>query len=351
VFEIGLPETRYRSRADASRFHQRLLESLQALPGVRRAAAVGRCLPLVGGLCGGEALELEGQAVAEGTIPPITGARVATPDYFAAMGVPVRGRVFTPADARGEATGAILSEAAAAAYVPDGDAIGRRVRFGGGGPWHTIVGVAADVRGRLDTDRFSRLIYLPPLDGGHDGPAPSLMTYVLSTAVAPASLGPAVREAVAAADPLLPVADMRTLEDHINLSTAPTGFALALIGLAAGVTLVLGAVGVYAVVAYAVSRRTTEIGVRMAIGATPAAVRRLVLREGGFVVLAGIGTGLVAALGLGRFVDGMLFGVTATDPRNLALITAAMLVVAAAALALPARRASRVDPAVALRNE
>jgi ABC-type antimicrobial peptide transport system permease subunit len=144
---------------------------------------------------------------------------------------------------------------------------------------------------------------------------------------------------------------VRTLQQHIDRATAPTAFALALVGLAAGIALVLGVVGVYAVVAYAVSRRTAEIGVRMAIGASPAQVARLVMRQGGRVILAGVAIGCVASLTLSGFAEGLLFGVSPTDPLSYVSVIGILIAVAGAALWLPARRAARIDPAAALRAE
>ncbi|HKJ91819.1 MAG TPA: ABC transporter permease [Longimicrobiales bacterium] len=293
TFEIGLPPSRYATRVDARRFHDALLSRLRALPGVTSAAAVGQCLPLSDGMCWGETLQAEGHPTPKGQVPPVTGARVASADYFRAMGIAVRGRAFTSSAETGPAV-AILSEAAAAAYFPGEDAVGRRVRFGEDDSWRTVVGVARNVRGRLSTDDFERLIYLPMRAAETAGPPPSQMAYVLRTDVAPTSLAPAVRRVLADLDPSIPMADVRTVADPVARATAPTSFALVLIGLAAFISLLLGAVGVYAVVAYAVSRRTAEIGVRMAFGAGITDVRRMVLRQGGRVVLVGVGLGLVA---------------------------------------------------------
>ena len=351
VFDLGLPETRYRTPAEMAAFHDRLLETLRGLPGVTSAAAIGQCLPLSGNMCWGETLDVEGQPAPAGQLPPVTGARIATADYFRTLGIRVRGRAFTPEDARTVGAAAILSEAAAAAYFPAGDPIGRRVRFGSTGAWHTVVGVADDVAGALGDNRFSRTIYLPVFPEAADGPPPGHLVYVLRTAVAPASLVPAVRARVAEHDALLPLADVHSLQEHIDRATAPTAFALALIGLAAAIALVLGMVGVYAVVAYAVSRRTAEIGLRMAIGASPAQVARLIMRQGGRVIVAGAAVGLVAALSLSGLAEGLLFGVSSTDAISYAAVTGLLLAVATAALWLPARRAARVDPATALRGE
>lgn len=351
VFDLGLPQTRYPTPAEMTNFHSGLLESLRALPGVTGAAAIGMCLPLSGNMCWGETLEVEGRPAPEGRIPPVTGARIASTDYFNVLGIRVRGRTFAPDDARTIESAAILSEAAAAAYFPSEDPIGRRLRVGSSGAWHTVVGVADDVAGALGDNRFARTIYLPILPEVADGPPPGSLVYVVRTSVSAASIAPAVRAVVGRHDPLLPLADVRTLQQHVDRATAPTAFALALIGLATGIALVLGVVGVYAVVACAVSRRTAEIGVRMAIGATPSHVTRLVVRQGGVVILAGAAAGCAAALALSRFTEGLLFGVSPTDPASYASMTGILVLIAGVALWLPARRAARVDPASALRAE
>jgi putative ABC transport system permease protein len=355
TFEIGLPSSRYETSTQAKLFQDRLLQRLGALPGVSAAGAVGRCLPLVGSMCGGEVLRFEGRAEVEGQVPPVTGARVATASYFEAIGIPVvRGRGFTAADESGDAAVALLSEAAAAAYFPGEDPVGRRFRFASDGAWHTVVGVAGSVRGEVETadaDALQRLVYMPLRAEAEDGPGPEQLSYVVRTSVPPLTLAPAVRAVVSELDPAIPVADVRTLEQVIADATAATAFALTLIGLAAAIALLLGAVGVYAVVAYAVSCRRAEIGIRMALGARAVDVRALVLRQGGRVVLAGIAAGLAAALALTRLMTGLLHGISPTDPVSYVALTAILAAVAALALALPAVRASRVDPLEALRRE
>ncbi len=351
VFDVGLPGSRYPDRGAAKAFHDRLLGKLRALPGVESAAAIGSCLPLSGNMCWGETLEAEGLPTPEGQVPPVTGARVATTDYFRTLGIPVRGRTFTAADETGAATGVVLSESAARAYFGDREPLGRRVRFGRDEPWHTVVGIAGDVRGRLQNDDFERVIYLPLLPETADGPPPDRMIYVLASSLPPTALVPAVRRTLAGLDPELPLADVRTLRSVVSAATAPTAFALLVIGLAALIALVLGAVGVYAVIAYAVSRRTAEIGVRMALGAHAGDVVRMVLRQGGSVVLVGVAIGLAGALALTRLMAGMLFGVSPADPASYAALTGVMLAVAGLALWLPARRASRVEPLEALRSD
>ena len=354
VFEVGLPGTRYPTRADAKTFDDRLHERLAVIPGVVKVGAIGHCLPLTGHMCSGEIIEVEGRPVPKGTLPPVTGSRVVTTGYFRALGIKVRGREFTGSDGTSRPRVAILSEATARAYFPGEDPIGRRIRFDGRNDessWLTVVGVANNVRGRIESDDFQRLLYLPMSPEATAGPGPNLMHWVVATRMPPTSLVPQVRRAVDEIDPALPLAKLSTLEGVIDKAMAPTAFALALVGLAAGISLLLGAVGVYAVIAYAVSRRTSEIGVRLALGAQASDVRWMVFRQGGLVVLAGIGIGLIGAVLLTRTLRAMLFGVSPTDVTSYLALTAVMLIVALLALYLPARRAARVDPIEALKAD
>jgi putative ABC transport system permease protein len=214
-----------------------------------------------------------------------------------------------------------------------------------------VVGVADDVRADVASEDFTRSLYLPMLPEGLEGPPPSRMTYVLATSVPPSTLVPAVRAALGQIDPLVPVAQVRTLQEVIGEATAPTAFALVLIGLAAAIATLLGTVGVYAVVAYVVGGRTREIGVRMAMGARAGDVQRMVLRQGGTVILIGIAVGLAAAYLLTGLMSGLLYGVSPTDPVSYVAVTTLMLAVAGLALWIPSRRAARVDPLEALRSE
>jgi putative ABC transport system permease protein len=351
TFELGLPSTRYGDPAAMKAFHESLLEELRALPGVEAAAAIAQCLPLTPNMCWGEIFEAEGYPTPEGSVPPVTGARLATADYFSSIGIAVRGRTFDASDGSAEPRVAILSESAANAYFGSDDPLGGRIRITDSEQWYTIVGVASDVQATISTDEFQRLIYLPLTPVRAGGPSPAVMRYVLRTAVPPTALVPAVRGVVADADPLIPLADALPLRQIIDEAAGPTAFALTLIGIAALTALLLGAIGLYAVLAYVVSGRTREIGLRMALGATAADVRRLVLRQGIGVVLGGVVAGWAGAIGLTRFMRGMLHGVSATDPLSYAVVTLILLGVAGVALYLPARRASSVDPAEAFRTD
>lgn len=351
TLRVGLPDARYPDRGAALAFHRELRDRLAALPGVRHVGAVAACLPLSGNLCWGEVLQVEGRPSRPGESPIVTGTRAVMPDYFASLGIPVRGRAIEERDLIDGEPVAVLSATAAARHFPGEDPIGRRVGFGGSDPtWYTVVGVADDVRARIESTSFTTLIYLPALPAGTDGPPPHTMAYVVATSVPPATLAPAVRAAVEALDPGVPVADVATVRERIGRAMAPTTFSLVVIGTAGLIALLLGAVGVYAVTSYVVSRRTAEIGIRMALGAAKGDVRTMVMRQGSVAVGAGVVIGLAGALGLSRFLTGMLHGVPPTDPATYAAITGLLSAVGAAALWWPARRASRVDPVEAIRE-
>jgi putative ABC transport system permease protein len=352
TFELGLPPARYETREAARRLHVELARRLAALPGVESVATLSPCLPLSGNLCSGSTLRVEGGPSRTGGVPPVTGVRIVTGDYFGAMGIRMRGRAPTDADAADGSPVAVLSEATAEAYFPGEDPVGRRVSLGGAREedWLTVVGVAGNVKAELTSDGNQRLIYLPALSARSSLPPIHQTTYVLKASVPPESLAAAARDAVWALDDALPVARVRTLEGLIADAVGPASFALALVGLAAAVALVLGLVGVYAVLAYAVSRRTAEVGLRMALGAGAADVRWMVFRQGAAVVSGGLAAGLLGAFALTRTLRAVLFGVEPTDPATFLVVTLGLATAAAAALWLPARRAARVSPLEALRR-
>ncbi|HEU4451578.1 MAG TPA: ABC transporter permease [Longimicrobium sp.] len=343
---LTLTGPRFEDPARVAAFYDDVLTRVRALPGVRAASVVSQ-LPLDGAFSGFP-FEVEGRPPAPGAAPPTAGSWVATPDHLRAMGIPLlRGRSFEAADGAGSVRVALVNEALARRYWPGEDPIGKRLR-----PawmregWLTVVGVVGNVRheglGSQDGPEFYRAFAQEP--------AP-VMTLVVRADAAPQAMAAALRAAVAAADPDVPASDLRPLEAVVSASVARPRFTSLLLAVFAAVALVLGAVGIYGVVAYAVSQRTHEIGVRMALGAGSDTVLRLVLRQG--AVLAGIGVvlGLAAALALTRVLGSLLFGVSALDPLTFAAVGTAVVAVALVASWVPARRAARVDPAVALRTE
>jgi putative ABC transport system permease protein len=255
----------------------------------------------------------------------------------------------------------VISAALAHALFAKGDPIGRRVRVSNLGrmPMYTVVGVAGDVPGERIPDGPVRSIYFPVLRDLAATPDsipgvpffPGELTMFVRTTVTPESLLDPIRRIVGEIDPQVPVTNPRTLEDIVGASTARTRLTMLLLLAGAGVALLLGVVGIYGVVSYAVSQRTPEIGIRMALGATPRAVNRMVLREGIVMTAGGIAAGILAALAVTRLLRGLLYEVSPTDPATFIAMAVLLSGVALAACQGPARRASRIDPVQALRAE
>jgi predicted permease len=279
----------------------------------------------------------------------IVQVRAVTPDLMQALGVPVmRGRGLATADGPESPPVAVLTEAAAQRFFPGEDAVGRRVSLTGPNDrqWVEVVGIVGDVRDSDLTQQVQPGIYLP-----HTQRPSRQMSLVLRTGTDPMRLVPAVRREVQGLDPDLPIFNARTLEQMVGESVSQPRFYMLLLAIFAATALALSAVGIFGVMSYMVAQRTREIGIRMALGAAPRAVLRMVV--GGAVVLAllGVGLGLVGALAGSRLLAALLFGVSPTDPTTLASVAAILTGVAIAASYLPARRAVRVDPMVALRGE
>jgi predicted permease len=285
----------------------------------------------------------------------------ASAGYFEAMGIPLQeGRAFARSDPAVVPLEVIVSRALAERYWPGGRAEGKQVRLAPRGPLHTIVGVAGDVRGVALDQPPDETIYLPLVTApgnavnGTAGPArftPREVAIVLRARVDPASLAPAVTRALRELDPGVPLYRLRPMSEVVAQATARTTFTLVLLVIASAIALVLGAVGLYGVIAYVVSLRTREIGVRMAFGAREGDVQKLVLAQGVVLAGAGIVLGLVASVPLARVVRSFLVGVSPTDPLTFVGIPLVLLGVAALASYLPARRASTVDPVEALRDD
>ncbi|HKO44396.1 MAG TPA: ABC transporter permease [Pyrinomonadaceae bacterium] len=325
-------------------FQEQLLERLRSLPGVVAAGSINR-LPLTGSASSGTFL-INNNPAREGNAD----YRLATSDYFAAMGIPVlRGRTFDQTDKRESPNAAVISESVASKYWPNEEPIGQTIQFGNMDgdlrPLH-IVGVVRDVHDRGVDEAPSPTIYANTLQRL----PPSSLSVVVRAQVPPDALVPAMRDAVRSLDPQLPIKFL-TLDEVFSSSLDQRRFSLVIFGVFGGVALLLAALGIYGVTTYSVTQRTQEIGIRMALGAQAGDVLKLVLRNGMMLSLIGLAIGLVSAWGLTRLMESLLFGVTPTDATTFASVSTLLMLVVLAACYLPARRATHVDPLIALRNE
>jgi len=346
TFRISPPQTRYPEPGQTARAVEQIAERVRALPGVVAVGAVST-LPFSSSNNSG-AFTREGQdQTADGSLP-LADFRVASPSYFEALGIPLRqGRLFDATD-RSDAPGvALVDEKLAKQYWPNRDPVGKRVRRPGPQvSWFTVVGVVGHVKHtQLDAESTGAL-YFSYLQNRVPG-----MTFVVRTAGHPRGLAGALPAVVAAVDQDLPVFEIRTMEQRVLESLTPRRFAMYLLGVFAAVALALSAVGIYGVMAQSVTQRTHEIGIRMALGAAPRDVLRLVVGQGMALAAIGLAAGVAAALGLTHWMSRLLFGVQPTDPLTFLAVSAVLAAVALAACYVPARRATRVNPVEALRHE
>jgi predicted permease len=341
-------------------FYQQLTDRLQALPGVEAASAINH-LPLAGDTWG-LTLTIEGQPLPPPGEEVRATYRVSRPDYFRTMGIQLSsGRDFTERDTPDAPGVVILNETLARRYWPAGDALGKRVSLDdprdNSQPlqWLTVVGVIKDVKQSSWTEPPGNEMYLPfqqsrGFYAGTGGQFAS-MTLVLRTTVEPQSLATAVQETVRSLDRNLPVSNVMSMEQVIADTLWQPRFNLQLIWLFAGLALILAAVGLYGVMSYTVAQRTHEVGLRMALGAQRRDVMKLVVGQGMKLALFGVGAGVVASVALTRLMTTLLFGVSATDFTTYAIIAGLLTLVALLACWIPARRATKVDPMIALRYE
>ncbi len=349
TFRVALPAARYRTDVQRTAFYQQVSERLQALPGVSSAAAIS-FLPLsMSGRTTGVSVE--------GEPPPAPGQarfvdfRTVSPGYFATMSIPMlAGRDVAWSDTNATPSSIVISETTARSFWPNGDAIGKRIKSGGpqdNTPWLTVVGVVGNVR-QLDLVRLPRpAMYIPAAQDRATGD--TLRDWVVRTSADSSALVPAVRSVIWSVDSTLPITRVQTLDQVKSASTASQQFNLLLVGLFAVLALVLAAVGVYGVTAYSVSQRTRELGIRVALGARPGALLKLVLAHGARLTLIGLAIGTMAALALTQVMSTLLFGVGARDPMTFVGVALLLLAVSLGASFVPAHRATRVDPVVALR--
>ncbi|HEU0176236.1 MAG TPA: ABC transporter permease [Blastocatellia bacterium] len=344
---VSLPRTKYPEDTQRIAFFQQLLENVGALPGVQAAGATNP-LPLTGDTV--LAFVVQGRPALPPGAGQSTNFYAASADYFKALGIPLRrGRLFTERDVRDSPHVAVINETMARKIFPDEDPIGKRITFDGGGKnpdWYEIVGIVGDVK-QYGLDQATPMQTYEP----YTQQTYSSMTLVARTAGDPAKLTAAIRNAVLQLDKEQPIANIRTLDEILSTSVAQQRFSTLLLGIFAAVAMLLAAVGIYGVLSYAVTQRTHEIGIRVALGAARSDVLRLVVGAGMRLTLLGVGAGLAAAFALTRLMSTLLFDVSATDPMTFGLIALLIVTVALLACWVPARRATKVDPMVALRIE
>ena len=360
TFRLGLPDREYSTRRSVVATHHAILERLAALPGVT-ATSASTCLPLAEeGWCYGSPLRVHGRPLPKNELPPTVAFRAVAGGYVEAMGMRLlRGHGIDRSAVERSEPIAVINQALADAYFAHEEPLGTHVSIGLD-TWLTIVGIVANTPFRaLGEATGTPMLYMPmSVAGGPDmpasvlaGPDVGVMSYMVRSAISPRVLLPAARRVIDSVDAKLAMAQVRTLEDILDRASAQLAFTMALIAMAASLALLLGAIGMYGAMSYVVSQRTREIGVRLALGADSARVAYMVLRQGSVVAIAGMVVGLGVALAGSRVLESLLHGVSSRDPGVFMATTLALLGVALLASWLPARRASRVDPLIALRSE
>jgi predicted permease len=356
MLELPLSPAKYESLPARIQLTERVLERVRALPGVL-AAGITTNVPLQRGVILDSVYEAEGRPNLDPSEVPITSHRLVSHGYMETLGLRlVRGRMLDERDAPSDAAAVVVvSEALARQAWPGQDAVGRRVRrirASGPGPWMSVVGVVGDVKEDRFGFRIDRPVwYVPFAQHASALPVSLPLNLVVRASADAASLRESVRSAVRAVDPDQPIANATSMEQHLAGVLISERFGALLMGTLAGVGLLVAALGLYGVMSYGVSQRTSEIGLRVALGASPRAVLGLVLGNGLALVAAGLLGGLAAAAILARLLANMLFGVSANDPGTFTLVALVLTASALAACWLPARRAARLDPLVALRRE
>ncbi len=346
---LALPEADYKTGDVVSHFYDRLLNNLSSAPGVSTAGA-GSDVPWTG-YDDNAGFNIEGK-----TSPPGEGfhARyhLASPDYFRALGIPlVRGRYFTAADNKDAHATLIINDALARLYWPGMDPIGTRITFEDNPKekdWITIVGIVGDVKDKADSSHAESAFWWPMLQQPFTFRKMSIAVRAKGDA---SELAGIVREEVHKLDPTLAVADVRLMDNIADASVSTPRFTFFLIGLFAGLAIVLAAIGIYGVISYSVTQRAHELGLRVALGAQRWDVLRLVLSEGMRLAMGGVFLGVICALALARALRSLIYEVSAADPLTFSLVSLLVVAVALVACYFPARRATQADPVVALRSE
>jgi putative ABC transport system permease protein len=345
---IDLPDAKY-SDPKKAEFFRNLIPKLQALPGIQSAAAIYP-LPM-----GGDEIrttfQIEGHPVSKSD-EAVTSLRDVTPNYFATMRIPLlQGRDFDGREEANSTPVVIVNEALARQYFPAGNAIGQHIKpgisSGSGEPvMREIVGIVGNVKFSDLTTEWTPEAYIS------SGQLPfGSMTLVTRSTEDPGGVGKMVKETVQSMDSEMPTYAPKTVEAYLDGTLSVPRFNTVLLAIFAGLAMILTAVGLYGVISYTVAQRTHEIGIRMALGAKPRDMLRLIIGQGMKLGLIGVAIGFAAAIGLTHFLSSMLFGITATDPMSFGVVIFLLLMVVVSACYIPACRAMRVDPMIALRHE
>jgi predicted permease len=348
TLEIELPEPTYKADQQQRIFQQQLLQKIRTIPGVVNAATVDN-LPFSGNAFNSSFM-IEGRPIPPVTERPRAYYRVVSPDYFSTMGIQlIRGNQFTDRDTADVPGVAIINDVAARKFWPGEEPLGKKIKRGrpeSKNPWVTIVGIVGSGNQNSLREAAQPEVYTPYLQN-----ASRTFTLVTRTSVDPRTLAGSIRKEVWATDRDLPVSNMKLMSELISNSVAQPRFYVILIGVFAALALILAAVGVYGVMSYSVTLRTRDIGIRMALGARPADIFKHILGQALLLALIGLGIGIVLAITSTRVMSSLLYGINATDPLTLVATSLVLLAVALLASYVPARRATKVDPMVALRYE
>ncbi len=345
--------------SDAARclnFYRNVMDQVQAAPGISGAALINT-LPL-GGRVAKRSLDVQGYVVPPAKTAPLFWLNIVSPGYFRVMNIPLlAGRWFTRADESGNPRIAVITAAAAQRYWPGQNALGKNIRFVGETDWRTVVGIVADVRAydlqSTVPPYIESTLYIPysPNSTQEDGRIPAEMTITLRTSLDESQSEAILRRVVTSLNQEVPVGEVRTMRAVVSEAVSTPASTTSLFVTFAGLALVLGMVGIYGVLSFLVSKRTREIGIRMALGAQRRDVLWLVLKEGARFSLIGIALGLVGAFAVTRWLSSELYGVSAVDPATYAGVTLMMIFVTLLACYIPTRRAMSVDPLIALRYD
>ncbi len=356
TMQIALPPALYPNDNDVIGFYKEATQRLSSLPGVSSASAITQA-PLAGG--GPQFIfSVEGRPLPTPSEAPMASYRVITPDYFQTLGIPlIKGRTLSESDDRNALQAVVINQNMADIMWPGEDPIGKRMTVGVPLPneqpdWARVIGVVGNVKhtsltGESGMQMYQATAQTPFITLGLG----RSMTFVLRTQLDPASVTESARSVIAGLNPTLPLSNVKTMDTIIHETTAPFRFNMFLLGLFAAIAMILTVVGVYGVMNYAVTQRTQEIGIRMALGAQPSQVRAMVLKQGLALSSIGLAIGLAGGFAATRLMSSLLFGVSATDPMIFAAVVLILIIVALLTCYIPARKATKVDPIIALKYE